>query len=286
MLTITNNSITEKDLYGVVDNSLLHILNKSKLLQEDVMVNLHTLAEKALWKIDVILKHINEIEEKDIRNWFRGKLISKRFGIDPYNQYEIVFVSDDCVLIRCPRRIYQDIYQDSVAVLTPQGDIKVQEGEVWINGNSLSPYGFTAWWNNKMGIYTKKGDVLFPCVFEHLSNPVALVPDGILQYKGFLYWYNIEFKEPTTDEPMIAFTCDDRIYSVRYVRYNNDGYIHNGGVSISRTEEDPFVMLPGNQKQQLAKQSIKELFEIIKSTHPNGIIKVFYDENEPVYIGC
>ena len=63
-----------------------------------------------------------------------------------------------------------------------------------------------------------------------------------------------------------------------------DGYIHRGGYSFSRPygEIDPFLKLPGNEKIRKAKQSIKELFGIIKSFHPNCIIH--YDENDRINV--
>lgn len=283
MLNIANNTISEKDLDGFVDNKLIDILKKSNLPKEEVLKALHSLAENARWNIDNILPQIDQVENIKVRNWFRRYMISKKFGIQPYqkghsNLYEICYVSDDCVLVSCP--------DNTSAVLTPQGEIKVPEGKVEINERSLSPYGFNARWNNMLGLYTKKGNVLFPCVFEDLSNPFDL--SGSLQYKGFLYWYRIESEVPKEFliSPGIVFACDDKIYSIQFVQYNNDGYIHKGGVSVSREDEDPFVGLPYDKKEQLAKQNIAELFEIIKCTHPNGILNVYFDKDNPISVGC
>ena len=298
MFTIINHTITEKDIEKfLLVPRVNRILKKSGLSENEVSTTLHTLAEKTDWVIDTILKEtIMDIGDKSLRNEFRRQLLSKKFGIQPrkrgvINEYAIVYSSDECVLVHSPHDIRSQGYiiETSTIILSPIGEIKVSEGEVYIRVESLSWHGFYAWKSEFMGIYTSKGNVLFPCVFDHLSNPIDW--SGDLIYKGFKYHYTLIGNVSNTDiekisliSPSIIFVCENKVYLIKYRGYNEDGYIHRGGYSFSRPngERDPFLGLPSEDRMRLAKQSIKELFEIIKSIHPNNTIN--YDENNRINV--
>ncbi len=127
-------------------------------------------------------------------------MISQKYGISNHkphqrtNEYYVDYASDVCVLIHSPR-INEDqvlVRPESTIILTPQGEIKTPEGKVRIDWRSSGGLGFTAKWDGKYGLYTFRGDVLLPCVFDDLVAPVLWDQPVKLLYKGFLYNFLVE----------------------------------------------------------------------------------------------
>ena len=232
MLTVKKTNILENDLECFLsDSNTIYLIEEEKLSTNVLSATLHTVAQEADWNINSILANtIQDINDEYLKDWFRRFLIAQKYGILPRyprggtKQYVIVFSSEGCVLVHCPRHPYtvidgEDFLPSSTIILSPQGEIIVSENVVWLNENSLTSHGFTAKWNGKYGIFTSKGNVLFPCIFEDLGNSI-LADYGCVRYKGFLYSYRLRGTFPEVDpetiknDKTIGFCCEDNVYSV------------------------------------------------------------------------
>lgn len=232
MLTVKKTNILENDLECFLsDSNTIYLIKEEKLSMNVLSATLHTIAQVADWDINSILANtIQDINDEYLKDWFRRFLIAQKYGIlsrypkGGTKQYAIVYSSNECVLVHCPRRPYtviddEDFVPSSTVILSPQGEIVVSENVVWLNENSLTSHGFTAKWGGKYGIYTRKGNVLFPCIFEDLGNSI-LADYGCVRYKGFVYLYKLRGAFPVVkpeaikDDKTISFCCEDKVYSI------------------------------------------------------------------------
>ena len=249
MIETNKISTCKKDIEFFLLSSLMsYILEIENLSQERVSASLCAVSEKAGWMIDSILSEtIQEIENCQVRNWFRRFLISEKYGTliecprGGTNKYCIMFASDDCVLVNSPHIIRNQelIKPTSTIILSPQGEIMVQEGLAWLNERSLSRcHGFTARWKELSGIYSEKGTPLFPCIFDYVQNDEYL-HIGKLQYKGCKYQYILAGTASQIERAHLAmfaedsnscfcFQSDDKVYQLVCLGFANDGEIHHG----------------------------------------------------------
>lgn len=253
MLTVKKTNILEKDLECFLsDSNTIYLIEEEKLSMDVLSAKLHTIAQEADWGINTILENtIQDLNNEYLRNWLRRFLIAQKYGIlsrypkGGTNQYAIVYSSDECVLVHCPRRPYtvidgEDFVPTSTIILSPQGEIIVSENVVWLNENSLTSHGFTAKWNGKYGIFTRKGNVLFPCIFEDMGNSV-LADYGCVRYKGFVYLYKLRGAFPVVkpeaikDDKTISFCCEDKVYSIAPLgeNYSQDNFDELSGIMYS-----------------------------------------------------
>lgn len=264
-----------------------YVLEKSGLSEVDVFNRLISLAEQSEWNIQaMLLGLLQAVPEKEFRNWCRQFLISKIYNILPQyprggaNDYSIYYASDDCVFVLSPRIVRNNeiVKPTSTIVLTPQGDIKIPEGNVWINEASITWHGFTAKWTNLLGIYTRKGDIFLPCLFDDVENSDYL-PFGDLQYKGFKWRFSQKGLISQLDKGKIqyladsvecktVFSCDNGLFTLEIIGLNKDGFLHKGGISISVDEsDDPLLVLSKEEKNKLREENKKELLGIISAIH-------------------
>ena len=296
MLTIANKTISEKEIdLFLEDLYTQHIVKESKYDVEIISATLRTAAEKADWIIDTILGvTIQSINDGWLKDWFRSYLLSIKFGIQLRHsqgnspQYVLERANDECALVSSPHRNPKGIEASSTIVLSPIGEIKIPEGQVWINP-SVNAYGYTSKWNGLFGLFTWYGDMLFPCVFDYLTNPLLNELWGTLLYKGFLYRYimkgkredmnNVDIERITTENlSSMAFICDDRVYLIEFMGYNTFDYMHKGGIAAFREDAESFNKLSDGEKMELAAKNIEEFFEIIQSIHqdtfPNRVEEI------------
>ena len=310
MITAVKTVIEEHHIKVFIEES--HFLFKDEGIPEtDALKLLLSVSKKGEWLIDTILSNtIVIIENEALRNQYRRFLISRKYGVlmnmpkGETDQYYITHTSDNCVLIDSPAK---DMFQGqelirkptSTIVLSPDGKIKINEGSVYIFGNLLTPHGFTAKWNNKLGIYTKSGEVLLPCIFDYVENDEYL-RFGELIYKGFKYHYSrINCFSRMTSEDLgwmgyddirfCRFVCEDLFYRISFRWYDDSDTIHDGAVTRYLSEDErmekhsPFLSLPKEEKIRLSKENINELFGIIASYHhcfTNEEIRQFVEERK------
>ena len=257
------------------------------------MLNLYrSVSEQANWNIDAILSETIQTIKDDSdpllssvrRDWFRSFLISQKYGI-PCHQpllhkedYYVDFASDICVLINSPRVMTEQmlVRPESTIILTPQGEIKTPEGVVWIDWRRSGGLGFTAKWDGKYGLYTNRGNVLLPCVFDNLVASIFWDYPVKLLYKGFLYRFMVEGEKQemeigdcnTDDKPSsIAFVGKKNVFSLAFVGRNEFGIIHPENKALIHEVENPFDKLD-DKTRELAMKNTEELFGIIQSIHP------------------
>ena len=231
-----------------------YVFKEENISLEEVYKLLCDISYWGGWEIASILSNtIQEIKNAQVRNEFRRFLISERFGIYMYyqpDQYCIMYAWDDCVLVNSP-----GIIKDSTILLSSKGDIIIPEGQVWLNEN-FGRYGFTAKWNGLLGIYSKKGQVFLPCIFDECENDY--LPKGNLRYKGEEYMYHVygedtddlagqrKWEDLSTEEKSqsvgIHFFFENRVYEILY-----------------------FYDYPSAHK---TRDDMVELFDIISSLHP------------------
>ena len=253
MLTVKKTNILENDLECFLsDSNTIYLIEEEKLSTNVLSATLHTVAQEADWNINSILANtIQDINDEYLKDWFRRFLIAQKYGILPRyprggtKQYVIVFSSEGCVLVHCPRHPYtviddEDFVPSSTIILSPKGEIIVPENEVWLNEYSLTSHGFTAKWDGKYGIFTSKGNVLFPCIFEDLGNSI-LADYGCVRYKGFVYLYKLRGAFPMVnpeaikDVKTICFSCKDKVYSIAPLgeNYSQENLDELGGIMYS-----------------------------------------------------
>ena len=288
MIRINRITINEKDIeYFLLSSHMSYIHKIENLSQERVSASLCAVSEKARWVIDSILSDtVQEIENWQVRNWFRRFLISEKYGVlidyprGGTNEYCIMFASDDCVLVNSPHIIRNQelIKPTSTIILSPQGEIMVQEGQVWLNERSLSRcHGFTACWNKLYGIYSEKGTPLFPCIFDYIQNDIYL-HIGKLQYLGCKYQYILLGTVSQIEKECFAmlaedsnrcfcFQSDDKVYQVVCLGFVNDGEIHHGAFTIYKEGEDTFSNLPKEEQQRLIEENKDDLRKKLCSYH-------------------
>lgn len=276
MIKVNRITINEKD---IEDFLCSRYIEEENLSQEEVSASLYAVSEKAGWIIDTVLSDtIRKIENWQVRNWYRRFLISEKYGIlidyprGGTNEYCIMFVSDDCVLVYSPRT-------KSTIILSPQGEIMVQEGQVWLNERSLSRcHGFTARWKGLSGIYSEKGTPLFPCIFDDIQN-YEYLHIGKLQYVGCKYQYILLGSISQIEKDHFAmlaedsnrcfcFQSDDKVYQVVCLGFVNDGEIHHGAFTIYNQEgDDTFSNLPKEEQQRLIEENKNDLRKELCSYH-------------------
>lgn len=294
MLTVAKTTITEKDLELLFEDSFVKsCLEKHRISKKDLLDLYCSVSEQAGWNIDAILSETiqtlkqtpDTLMSSMKRDWLRWFLVSQKYGIfidkqDPHMEgYYVDYVSDYCVLIHSPRVMKDQVLvqPESTIILTPQGEIKTPEGEVWLDWRSSGGIGFTAKWNGKSGLYTKRGDVLLPCVFDDLFAPVFWDDPLKLLYKGFLYSFLNEGEKEemeivdhaTCDRPSsIAFVGKKNVFSLAFVGRNKDGFIRDEDKTNTHEVEDPFGRLD-DKTRELAMKNTEELFGMVKAIHPD-----------------
>ena len=293
MLTVTKTTISEKDFEQLFESSYIkYFLKKDKIDKDDLFGLYRSVSEQADWNIDAILSEtIQTIEDdpdpllsSERRDWFRGFLISRKYGIlyheiHPHKEdYYVDYASDFCVLINSPRVMKDQVLvrPESTIILTPHGEIKTPEGKVRIDWLSSEGLGFTAKWDGKYGLYTNRGNVLLPCVFDNLVASVFWDYPVKLLYNGFLYRFMVEGEKQemeigdcdTDDKPSsIAFVGKKNVFSLAFVGRNELGIIHPENKALIHEVENPFDKLD-DKTRELAMKNTEELFGIIKSIHP------------------
>lgn len=300
MLTIAKTTISEKDLELFFEDSYIkYCLEKDKIDKDDLLGLYRSVAEQAGWNIDAILSQTIQTIENDSDpllssdrrdwHWLRGFLISQKYGISNHkphqrtNEYYVDYASDVCVLIHSPRinEGQVPVQPESTIILTPQGEIKTPEGKVRIDWRSSGGLGFTAKWDGKYGLYTFRGDVLLPCVFDDLVASMLWERPVKLLYKGFLYNFLVEGKKQemeivdreTNDKPSsIAFIGKNSAFSLSFVGLNELGIIHPENKTFAHEVENPFDKLD-DKTIELAKNNAEELFGIVKAIHPDCFSK-------------
>lgn len=294
MLTVAKTTISEKDLKRLFDNPYIkYCLKKDKINKSDLLDLYCSVSEQADWDIDAILSETIQSIKDDSdpllssvnRDWLRGFLISRKYGISNHkphqrtNEYYVDYASDICVLIHSPR-VNKDqvlVRPESTIILTPQGEIKIPEGKVWIDWRSSGGLGFTVKWDGKYGLFTFRGDVLLPCVFENLAAPMLWDQPVKLLYKGFLYDFlvegdkqELEIGDCDTDDhhSSIAFVGKKNAFSLSFVGRNELGIIHPENKTLAHEVENPFDKLD-DKTRKLAMENTEELFEMVKTIHPD-----------------
>ena len=181
-------------------------------------------AETAGWDIDAILRsHMSDVKNEDIRQLFRRFLIAKKYNVRPP---AIVYASDDCVLINMWNHV------TSTKVLSPSGDVLIPEGNVILFPNTISYFGFVARdvATRKMGMYSKSGQEVLPCVFDNVTRK------GELSYEG------VSFDLVMADLAIEAIS-DEILYgrAIKFI-YGNDQV---AGISISYEQGTAEIIYPG-----------------------------------------
>ena len=190
-------------------------------------------AETAGWDIDAILRsHMSDVKNEDIRQLFRRFLIAKKYNVRPFDMTQqgvppaIVYASDDCVLINMWNHV------TSTKVLSPSGDVLIPEGNVILFPNTISYFGFVARdvATRKMGMYSKSGQEVLPCVFDNVTRK------GELSYEG------ISFDLVKADLAIKAIS-DEILYgrAIKFI-YGNDQV---AGISISYEQGTAEIIYPG-----------------------------------------
>ena len=190
-------------------------------------------AETAGWDIDAILRsHMSDVKNEDIRQLFRGFLLAKKYNVRPFDMTQqgtppaIVYASDDCVLINMWNRV------TSTRVLSPSGEILIPEGSVIFFPNKISYFGFVVMdvATQKMGMYSKSGQEVLPCVFDNVTRK------GELSYEG------ISFDLVKADLAIKAIS--DEILHGRAIKfiYGNDQV---AGIFISHEQATAEIIAPG-----------------------------------------
>lgn len=294
MLTVAKTTISEKDLKRLFDNPYIKYCLKKDNINKGAMLDLYcSVSEQAGWNIDKILSETIQTIEDDPdpflssarRDWLRGFLISQKYGISyqkPHprkKEHYVDYSSDICVLINSPRvnKGQLLVRPESTIILTPKGEIKIPEGKVRIDWRSSGGLGFTAKWDGRYGLFTFRGDVLLPCIFDDLLAPILWDDPVKLLYKGFLYNFLVEGEKQEMEigdcdtdgnRSGIAFIGKKSVFSLSFVGFNEHGIIHPENKTLAHEVEDPFDKLD-DKTRELAKKNAEELFGIIQSVHPN-----------------
>lgn len=211
MLIVSKTHLSEKDLSS----------SSFKQQFKDALPLLISISEKANWSIDEILSSISQhtIEDRKIRANFREYLIQKKYGIFGSDSYSFDYVSDKCIIIRSK-------CSNTSIVMNAQGSIKTHEGKVLINTNSIWSGCFYSFGRgeqkNKLGIYSKEGDEIVPCIFDHVNNkylPLELIFKG-LQFRAWFGEKSEIENLPYRREDSVLYTFDGGLVSIEYDKFD------------------------------------------------------------------
>lgn len=178
-------SLFHKDLRAFLIKTLTrgyYYQHQNALPLEEAIQVLSETAGIAGWDIDTLLKiHMAEVKNEDIRQLFRRFLIAKKYSVRLFDMTQqgappaIVYASDDCVLIN----IWSHV--TSTRVLSPTGEILIPEGSVIFFPNTISYFGFVVMdvTTRKMGMYSRFGQEVLPCVFDNVTRKGELSYEGV-----------------------------------------------------------------------------------------------------------
>ena len=256
-------SFSKKELKDFLSKALTRTYcsrHKNALPLDEAIQVLTETSEKAGWETDTVLKlHMADVKNEDIRQLFRRFLIAKKYNVRPFDMTQqgappaIVYASDDCVLINMRNHV------TTTRVLSPSGEILIPEGEVIIFPNE----GFVAKNVNtlKMGMYSRFGQEILPCVFDNVTRK------GELSYKG------VSFDLVMTDLAIKAIS--NKIRQGRAIKfiYGSDQI---AGISISHEQGTEEILDSGVRRivfdgvqtdDGICKSVLTELKGIIGKTH-------------------
>ena len=256
-------SFSKKELKDFLSKALTRTYcsrHKNALPLDEAIQVLTETSEKAGWETDTVLKlHMADVKNEDIRQLFRRFLIAKKYNVRPFDMTQqgappaIVYASDDCVLINMRNHV------TTTRVLSPSGEILIPEGEVIIFPNE----GFVAKNVNtlKMGMYSRFGKEILPCVFDNVTRK------GELSYKG------VSFDLVMTDLAIKAIS--NKIRQGRAIKfiYGSDQI---AGISISHEQGAEEILDSGVRRivfdgvqtdDGICKSVLTELKGIIGKTH-------------------
>ena len=229
-------SLFHKDLRAFLIKTLTrgyYYQHQNALPLEEAIQVLSETAGIAGWDIDTILKiHMAEVKNEDIRQLFRRFLIAKKYSVRLFDMTQqgappaIVYASDDCVLINIWKHV------TSTRVLSPTGEILIPEGSVIFFPNTISYFGFVVMdvTTRKMGMYTKSGQEVLPCVFDNVTRK------GELSYEG------VSFNLHLNDLAIRAISGETkRDRTIKYI-YGN-GQV--AGIAISHERVAAEIIAPG-----------------------------------------
>lgn len=229
-------SFSEKELKDFLAKALsrtYYSRHKNALSLEEAIQVLTETAETAGWDIDAILRsHMSDVKNEDIRQLFRRFLIAKKYNVRPFDMTQqgtppaIVYASDDCVLINMWNRV------TSTRVLSPSGEILIPEGSVIFFPNTISNFGFVVMdvATRKMGMYSKSGQEVLPCVFDNVSRK------GELSYEGGSFDLHVN------DLAIQALSrIKKRGRAIKFIY--SDGQV--AGIAISHEQATAEIIAPG-----------------------------------------
>jgi hypothetical protein len=260
-------SFSEKELKAFLTKALTktyYSWHKNALPLENAIQVLTETSEKAGWGIeDTLYYHIADVKNEDIRQLFRRFLIAKMYNVRSFDMTQqgappaIVYASDECVLINMWNHV------TSTRVLSPSGDILIPEGSVILFPNTISSFGFVAKdvTTRKMGMYSRFGQEVLPCIFDNVTRK------GELSYEG------VSFDLVMADLAIKAIS--DEIQHGRAIKfiYGNDQV---AGISISHEQGTAEIIAPGVRRivfdgvqtdDGICESVLTELKGIIGKTH-------------------
>ncbi len=271
MLDVITNKLSEKDLDLAIKDA-----NREKKAKKAAL--LKSVAESANWNIDAILSDsiqlirksdggLNYKEAKVLRCDFRKVLIAKKYGISERyngNVYWVGHATDDCIIIQC-----ED--SNTSLILSPTGELLMDEGKVKLNVNSLTNNGYNTHNKHSLGLYSKKGKEILPCIFDEVDNKL----DGHLcvTYKNVKYDCNViedsrSFPPGPGDAQYFAF--DGGVVSFSYPMLLNDRRFVALGVYVILREKENLDLDKRNRikkENELISKVGEELFEKMAATH-------------------
>ena len=247
--------------------------------------------DSAGWSIDNALALvIPTIENRRLRNECRRLLIAIEYdAAEDYhkktasNQPWVDYVGDNCVLIQ-----YYGSEGTSTAILSPEGEIKTPQGQVWINGRGFS----YCWCFTARGVAEQKGyglvygdgTIVLPCVFNYIENDVVIEA----QYKGVAF--NVFFTDDEDkDESKRLYYKSYRVSEGVFLRISCFGLKteHDYSESMAAPLYDGEPLTPEEQEEYENKIT-EEVFSILDkfyapSTAPQaaGLSKVVVEYQEP-----
>ena len=127
-------------------------------------------------------------DAQGLQNYFRIVLIAKKYGIsekyDSGTNYWVARASDDCIVIQA-----EDT--NTSIILNSDGNLILDEGKVRLNSRSLTSNGYNAINKGGLGLFSRKGKEILPCVFIDVENHL----DGRLLavYKSDLHNCCVEY---------------------------------------------------------------------------------------------
>ncbi len=261
MLNVKSTKLSESDL------KLPAIL-----FSQDNMSLLNSIAESANWNIDKFLSESTQLIKKSkgeprsydvtrLLNYFRKVLIAKKYGIDisdkGRSKYFVVRATDDCIIIQkkgCSTSI----------ILSPIGELIMDEGNVFINERSLTPNGYNVKRKSSFGLFSKKCIEILPCIFDCIKNNL----DGSL----YVVYKNVEFRcmvRYTEDLSFFlptraCFAFDSGIVLFMDPKLSHDVKYHNCGVHVRINHHNEIDL---REEENIINKVCDELFAKISLTH-------------------